>query len=310
MPETTAQSEPGQDPRPLAEAEPESKLKWFFSFKNRYLAPLLITSILLTGQLTFGMLESWTRTLLAIATAMGMELILGRIMTGKWPHLASSYISGISVGILIRSPFLWPYALCAALSIMSKYVLRWKNQHLWNPSNFGVSAMLFLYPLAVASLSIQWGNTIWPMLVIWTLGSIIIMRLKRFHICLSYVAGFLAFSVVRCLITGNPWLSSVAPLTGPMYQLFVFFMITDPKTTVKSKRGQCIVAVMVAFAEMLFRLGEVIHAPYFALFVVGPIALLIEMKLNNRKSQETGDNNFSESEPVKQQSTPVGSHEV
>jgi Na+-translocating ferredoxin:NAD+ oxidoreductase RnfD subunit len=94
-----------------------------------------------------------------------------------------------------------------------------------------------------------------------------------------------------------------------MYQLFVFFMITDPKTTVKSKRGQCIVAVMVAFAEMLFRLGEVIHAPYFALFVVGPIALLIEMKLNNRKSQETDDNNFSESEPEKQQSTPVGSHE-
>jgi Na+-transporting NADH:ubiquinone oxidoreductase subunit NqrB len=309
VPEATAQPEPGQAPQPVAEAVPGSKLKWFFSFNNRYLAPMLITSILLTAHLNFGVLESWGRTLLAIATAMSMELVLGRMMTGKWPHLASSYISGISVGILIRSPYLWPYALCAALSIMSKYVLRWKERHLWNPSNFGVSAMLFLYPLAVASLSIQWDNTIWPMLVIWTLGSIIIMRLKRFHICLSYVAGFLAFSFVRCLITGNPWLSSVAPLTGPMYQLFVFFMITDPKTTVKSKRGQCIVAVMVAFAEMFFRLGEVIHAPYFALFVVGPIALLIEMKLKHWKSQETEDNNFSESELVNQQTIPVGSQE-
>ena len=98
----------------------------------------------------------------------------GRLIVGKFPHLASAYISGISVGILIRSPHFWPYALCAALSITSKYVLRWKNRHLWNPSNFGVSAMLFLYPAAVASLSIQWGNFLWPMIVVWCLGSIIV----------------------------------------------------------------------------------------------------------------------------------------
>ena len=68
---------------------------------------------------------------------------------------------------------------------MSKYVLRWRGRHLWNPSNFGVSAMFFLYPAAVASLSIQWGNSLWPMVVVWCLGSIIIVRLKRFHICLT-----------------------------------------------------------------------------------------------------------------------------
>ncbi|MCA8993234.1 MAG: RnfABCDGE type electron transport complex subunit D [Planctomycetaceae bacterium] len=257
-----------------------SSLSWFFSLENRFLAPMLITCILLGGQLTFGMLESWSRTFLAIGASILMELMLGRLMVGKYPYLASAYISGISVGILIRSPFVWPYAMCAALSIMSKYVLRWRDRHLWNPSNFGVSAMLFLYPAAVATLSIQWGNSLWPMAIIWCLGAVIIMRLKRFHICLTYVISFLALSYLRTMITGKPWASTVAPLTGPMYQLFVFFMITDPKTTVRTKWGQCLVAFLVAVVEMTLRLAEVIHAPYYALFLVGPAAVAIEIALS------------------------------
>lgn len=262
---------------------PASLRKKWFSLDNRFLAPALITCILLGGQLTFGILESWTRTLLAIGMAMLIEMVLGKWMVGKFPHLASAYISGISVGILIRSPHFWPYALCAALSISSKYVLRWNDRHLWNPSNFGVSAMLFLYPAAVASLSIQWGTFLWPMIVVWCLGSIIVGRLKRFHICLTYVVSFLVLSGVRTLITGVPFASNVAPLTGPMYQLFVFFMITDPRTTVSGKRGQCLVAFLVAVAEMLLRLAQVSHAPYYALFLVGPTAMAVELAWKNRK---------------------------
>jgi Na+-translocating ferredoxin:NAD+ oxidoreductase RnfD subunit len=253
------------------------------SFDNRYLAPVLITSILLVGQLSFGFLESYTQTLLAIATAIVTELVLHRLFSGAWPHLASAYISGISVGILVRSPALWPFALCAAISITSKYVLRVKGRHIWNPSNFGICALLFLAPEFVASLSIQWGNNVWPMLVVWTLGSIIIWRLKRFHITATYVLAFFAFSLLRSWITGHPWQAELAPITGPMYQLFIFFMITDPKTTVRSKVGQCVVVVAVAFVEMLFRLGESVHAPYYALFVVGPAANLIEIWLTSRK---------------------------
>ncbi len=231
------------------------------------------------------MLESWSRTLLAIGTSIACELLLGKLLVGKFPHLASAYISGISIGILIRSPFFWPYALCAALSIGSKYVLRWHDRHLWNPSNFGVSAMLFLHPTAVASLSVQWGNSIWPMLIVWGLGAAIIHRLKRFHICLTYVAAFVVLSAVRSLLTGSPFLASLAPLTGPMYQLFVFFMITDPRTTVRSRRGQCVVAAMIAIVEMLLRLMQVIHAPYYALFLVGPTALICEMRGREAKSR-------------------------
>jgi Na+-translocating ferredoxin:NAD+ oxidoreductase RnfD subunit len=251
---------------------------------NRYVAPLFITFILLVGHLSYGILESYTRTALAIVTALVAELILGRIFFGKWLNLASAYITGISVGILVRSPAFWPFALCSAISIMSKYVLRVKGRHIWNPSNFGLSVLFFLAADTVAGLSIQWGNFKAPLLVIWILGSIIIWRANRIHISATYVASFFAFAFLRSWITGDPWQSEVAPITGPMYQLFVFFMITDPKTTVKSKLGQCIVAFLVAFAEFLFRLMNVIYAPFYALFFVGPAANLIEIWWASRKT--------------------------
>jgi enediyne biosynthesis protein E5 len=249
------------------------------SLDNPYLVPAFITCILLAGHATFGILEGYDKTLLAIGVSIAVELALGRIFYGKWVHPASAYITGISVGILIRSPAYWPYALCGAISITSKYVLRVNGRHLWNPSNFGISAMLFLAGETVGSLSIQWGNYLWPMLVIWAVGALIIWRLRRFHITATYVLAFLAYAWLRSVITGSPWQSEIAPITGPMYQLFIFFMITDPKTTVRSKTGQCIVAFAVASLEMVLRLAQNVYAPYYALFIVGPIALLIEMWL-------------------------------
>jgi Na+-translocating ferredoxin:NAD+ oxidoreductase RnfD subunit len=252
---------------------------------NRYIPPLFITCILLVAHLSYGILEGYERTGLAIIAAIAIELILGRIFYGKWLNLASAYITGISVGILIRSPALWPYGLCSVISIMSKYVLRLKGRHLWNPSNFGICMLLLLAPETVSALSVQWGNYIWgPPLVIWVLGSVIVWRARRFHISATYVASFVAFGFLRSWITGHAWQAEIAPITGPMYQLFVFFMVTDPKTTVRSKIGQCVVVFFVAMVEMLLRLNQVVYAPLYALFIVGPIAMLIDIWLETRRS--------------------------
>ncbi|HXM34368.1 MAG TPA: hypothetical protein VN920_04235 [Pyrinomonadaceae bacterium] len=256
-------------------------------FDNRYVAPLFITCILLIGHLSYGILESYRKTALAIVVALIAELILGRIFFGKWLNLASAYITGISVGILVRSPAYWPYALCSAISIMSKYVLRVKGRHIWNPSNFGIAMLLFLAPETMAVLSIQWGNNYWSLLVIWALGSIIIWRARRFHISATYVASFVLFAFLRSWIAGDPWQAEMAPITGPMYQLFVFFMITDPKTTVRSKAGQCVVAFCVALAEFMLRLDQVVYAPIFALFFVGPAANLLEIWWDSRPGAKT-----------------------
>lgn len=253
---------------------------------NPFLPPLFITLILLVGNISFGILESYSKTLLAIATAIVTEMVLGRIFLRKWPHPASAYISGISVGILLRSPAFWPYALCSALSITSKYALRFRNRHIWNPSNFGICVMLILASQSVASLSIQWGNNLASLITIWVLGTVIVLRARRFHITLTYVVCFIALSFLRAHITGDPWQAEIAPITGPMYQLFIFFMITDPKTTVRSRVGQCVVAAAVAVLEFFFRLNSSIYAPLYALFWVGPAALLLEMWIDSRRARD------------------------
>ncbi len=176
---------------------------------------------------------------------------------------------------------IWPYIITAAISIMTKYVLRYKGRHIWNPSNFGVSWMLFMAPFSVAGLSIQWGNNLVALVVIWMLGMIIVWRAKRLHITLTYVLSFVFFAFLRSLITDDNFFAELAPLTGPMYQLFIFFMITDPPTNVRSKKGQILVAFLVAFVEFILRMNQFIYAPFYALFIVGPIAKFIDLKLSS-----------------------------
>ena len=164
-----------------------------FQIDKRYLAPILVTMVLVVGQITFGFLESWGRTMLAIATAIAIELVLGKLFTGKIPHLASAYISGISIGMLVRSPDLAVRVVFGDLDLV-QVLIRVDGRHLWNPSNLGIVAMLVLAADTVAGLSVQWGNTLLPMVTMWLFGAVIINALGRFHITLTYVVSFLAFA--------------------------------------------------------------------------------------------------------------------
>lgn len=254
------------------------------AFLQRYMAPIFISLILLVGHISFGILEGYETVMITIGTSIVVDLVVGKLYTGKWKNLSSAYISGISVSILVRSTFYWPYALTAAISILSKYVLRYKGRHIWNPSNFGISWMLFFAPMYVAGLSVQWGNNLLPMAVIWMLGMVIVYKAKKFHVTITYVISFLVFAYIRSFITNDPFLAEVAPLTGPMYQLFIFFMITDPPTNVRSKKGQIIVVFLVALLEFVLRLNQFVYAPFYALTIVGPIAKFIDLRMakNNK----------------------------
>jgi hypothetical protein len=269
---------------------------WWRLFKKdkRFYAPVFITFILLVGDASYGILEvhhseflvwltggrvsSYSPTFVAILATIAMELALARFLTGKWPHLASAYISGISIGILIRSAELWPFVLGGFISIASKYVLRVGGRHIWNPTNFGMTVMLFLADRSVASLSVQGGNEIWSILTICAMGGLILYSLGRLHIPIVFVATFVPLAFYRASVTGQPWQTELAPVTWTMFQLFIFFMITDPKTTTKSRWSQCLVAALVAVADTILRLlFEDVHSLYHALFIVGPIANLVEI---------------------------------
>jgi hypothetical protein len=271
----------------------------------RWHAPVLITVILAIGDAAYGILEmhhsnwlasltagrvdQYNPTLLAIVVTILVELVFGLFYWGKWPHLASAYISGISAGVLIRSPELWPFILGPMLSIVSKYAIRIGNRHIFNPTNFGLTVILFLAPQSVATLTVQAGNEVWSVLVIWILGAMIMYRLKRFHIPLAFVAAFAPLAVFRAMVNyPDNWQryvgAELAPMTWTMFQLYIFFMITDPKTTTRARWSQTLVAMLVAIMDTVLRLTvRDVHSLYHALFIVGPIANLIEIYYDARQ---------------------------
>ena len=256
----------------------------------RYLIAFLITLVLVAAQLRYHMLGSYDRLVLALGVCVATEALYSWFDRGKVVNLLSAYISGISLTLLIKPQggALWPFALGGFLAISSKYVLRYRENHLWNPTNFAICALLLLAPDAVSVLSHQFGNDLTTNLVIWIFGLIIAARVGVLHITLTYVASFLLLNSVRALALGMPVLPEIAPITGPMYQLFIFFMITDPRTVVKGRQRQILVAVLIAVMETLIRFASDRGWPLptgfnaapalFALALVGPMAKWVDLR--------------------------------
>jgi enediyne biosynthesis protein E5 len=262
----------------------------------RYLIAFLITLVMAAAQLRYHMLGSYDRLVLALGVCLATEALLSWFDRGKVVNLLSAYISGISLTLLIKPQggALWPFALGGFLAISSKYVLRYRENHLWNPTNFAIAALLLAAPDRVSVLSHQFGNDVTTNLVIWIFGLIIVARVGVIHITLTYVASFLLLNSVRALALGQPVLPEIAPITGPMYQLFIFFMITDPRTVVRGRRKQIFVAVLIAVMETLIRFASDKGWPlptafnvapaFFALATVGPVAKFLDLRLSARKS--------------------------
>lgn len=256
----------------------------------RYLIVFLITLVLVLGEARYGILGGYDRLATALGVCLITEIVLSWWLRGKIANLASAYITGISLSLLIKpqANILWPFALGAFLAIASKYVLTYRGRHLWNPSNFSIALLLLVAADSVAVLSHQWGNDLRINLVIWAFGLAIVWRARVLHITLMYVACFIVLALIRNAIVGGPLLAEVAPITGPMYQLFVFFMVTDPRTTVSTRKGRLIVVATVALLESLIRLAGdfqlpllrpfYVSPPLLALAIVGPIAMWLDLR--------------------------------
>ena len=256
----------------------------------RYLIAFLITLVLAAAQLRYHMLGSYDRLVLTLAVCTATEALLSWFDRGKIVNLLSAYISGISLTLLLKPQggALWPFALGGFLAISSKYVLQSRGNHLWNPTNFAISALLLAAPDRVSILSHQFGNDLTTNLVIWVFGLIVAARVGVVHITLTYAASFLLLNGARAAAFGQPMLPELAPITGPMYQLFVFFMITDPRTVVRGRRRQMVVAVLIAVMETLIRFASDEGWPLptafnaapaiLALATVGPLAKFLDLR--------------------------------
>jgi len=286
----SVQPPPVSSPAAASVAAPPAKTGLAAVLTPQRMVSSLVTLILVIGQLGFNILPSLWVLPVTLGTAMLLEAGLSRVLRGVWPSVLSAYIAGNSVVILVKpqSGLWWPFVLGAAISITSKYVLTYRGRHLWNPTNFAITAMVLLAPHSISILSHEWGNEVWPVAVIWGVGLLVVRRAKLLHITLTYLASFVVLALLRAALMGRDWMTEVTPVTGTMYQFLMFFMLTDPRTTVSTTKGRVLVTILIALSECGLRLANdfgyawaqpVATIPAMAsLFVIGPIAMLIDLR--------------------------------
>lgn len=238
----------------------------------------VILSIHTLGILTLGFRVSIPQIFSAIAAAAVIDLLMTFRRSGEliWP--ASGMLTGSGVALILRlvgmpSGELWSwsgwhyFAGIAALSVLTKYLIRFRGTHVFNPSNFGlVVAFLVLGASVIEPLDFWWAPVgpwmILAYLVILVGGVLITRRLNLlgmgvvFWAVLATGLGVLAFSG-HCMSAAwsvNPVCGErfwTVLVTSPEVLVFLLFMITDPKTVPRGGNARFVFAGTLAVAATL-----------------------------------------------------------
>jgi Na+-transporting NADH:ubiquinone oxidoreductase subunit NqrB len=158
----------------------------------------------------------------------------------------SALISGLSLCLLLRtgSPLL--AVVAAVLTIASKFLLRVRGKHVFNPTNFGLVALILLSDRVWVSPG-QWGNAAFLGFLFACLGSVVVTRASRADVTFGFLLAWAALLFGRSLWLGEPLAIPLHRMQSGALLLFAFFMISDPKTTPDARAARLLFAALVAF---------------------------------------------------------------
>ena len=215
-------------------------------------AYLLITGFALLLLLFYGLVRlnfevSLSRAIVILATVLLAQYCCSRAWKLKSFDPKSALISGLSLCLLLRTNSLVLAAATAAVTIASKFVLRWKRKHIFNPTNFGLVFMMLCSDRAVWVSPGQWGDFAFFAFLVICLGGLVVNRAARVDVTLAFLVSWLALIFGRSFWLGEPITIPLHRLQNGALLVFAFFMISDPKTTPDSRAGRIIFAFMVAF---------------------------------------------------------------
>jgi Na+-translocating ferredoxin:NAD+ oxidoreductase RnfD subunit len=240
-----------------------------------HVAAVIITVHVL-GQMGLHFWVSVPQILAAMLTCAILEVAITfrQSRTFVWP--ASAMLTGSGVALILRvvgtppgdpwSTYAWyVFAIVAGLSLLSKYVIRYRGSHVFNPSNIGlVVAFIILGSSRVEPLDFWWAPLNGWMLTAYAViivgGLLITRRLHllalaaTFWVALSVGVGTLAASG-HCMtarwafepVCGFDFWRVI--VTSPEVLIFLFFMITDPKTVPAGRVGRVVFGLLVALAS-------------------------------------------------------------
>ncbi len=238
---------------------------------------LHVAAVLLTvqvlGQVSLGFDLSIAQILVSMLTAGLIEVLLTarRSRVIAWP--ASALLTGNGIALLLRVPGTehgdwlsmrgwYVFAATAAVAVLSKYVIRVGDRPLFNPSNFGlVVTFLVLGAQFADPQDLWWG----PMsvglalaYVVIVVGGVLITR--RLHLLAVSATFWVVFATLMAVLAlgghsiAARW--SLGPVGGmeywttvalsPEILIFVFFMITDPRTAARGRTAGVLYGGLVA----------------------------------------------------------------
>jgi len=189
-------------------------------------------------------------TVSRVITILSVTLLTQYICTRLW-HVPrfdarSACISGLSLCLLLRANSALLIVLTAAVTIASKFLLRWNGKHLFNPTNFGIVAMMHITGQVWVSPG-QWGNAAFFGFLMACLGGLVVNRAARSDVAYVFIAATLILVFGRTWWVGEPMTIPLHRLQSGALLLFTFFMISDPKTTPNSRAGRVVFATLIAF---------------------------------------------------------------
>jgi len=188
------------------------------------------------------------RAALILASALATQKI-GDWLSGSPAPFASTsrsaLISGLSLCLLVRSNFHALACLAAVIAIGSKFVIKVRGKHVFNPTNGAIVAMLLLTKQVWVSPG-QWGTAAFFAFLMACAGMLVVTRAARSDVTVAFIACFSALVVGRSLYLGEPLTIPLHRLESGAFLLFSFFMISDPKTTPDSRVARILFAALVA----------------------------------------------------------------
>src|SRR5258708_518958 len=182
---------------------------------------------------------------LLVAPALATQCVGGRLARLPRFDPRSALISGLSLCLLLRTTSEALAAGTAVVTIASKFALRWRGKHVFNPTNFGLVAMILATHAGWVSPG-QWGSAAFLGFLVACLGGMVVNRAARSDVTLAFLASYGALLFLRAGWLGDPMSIPLHQLESGALLIFAFFMISDPKTTRDWRAGGVLFAIRVA----------------------------------------------------------------
>jgi Na+-transporting NADH:ubiquinone oxidoreductase subunit NqrB len=251
----------------------------------RYFQILFQTVFLSYGIFYLGWQADWwlyiTYFTTSIVTQLVFEFLLGKKKTGYWKRigfsLPSVFISSFGLSLLLKTNNLEIAALAAFISITSKFILKIKGKHIFNPSALGIVITIFFTGKAWFSPG-QWGSSTVILFGVCCLGCIVVTKVQKLDTSLAFLGTFAALLFIRQIIyLGWPLDFFIQSISTGSLLLFSFFMITDPKTTPNHTTARIIWSMLVAGVAFYLTTFKFINgAPVWVLVCMQPVVPVLD----------------------------------